>query len=69
MDVLEIQELRQEGEQLWIREGNWHDRDFVEGFWSCRWSWKHGEVGTVEREDGLVDRIHHDALRLRTRGT
>ena len=68
-DVLEIQELRQEGERLWIREGDWHDRNFVKGFWSRRWSRKHGEVGTVEREDGLVDRIHHDALQLRTRGT
>jgi len=44
----------------------------MRGFWSCRWghrSWKHGEVGTVEREDGLVDGIHQYTLRLRTRGT
>ena len=60
--VFEIQELREEGEGLWVRQCEWYDGDLKWRVWS---SWtrggrgEHRQVGAlkaVKREDRLMDR-------------
>ena len=68
--VFEVQELGQERERVWIRQGDRHDGNLERSFGVCRqrrgWC-QDGQIGAIEGEDRLVDRIHHDTTWLRTR--